>query len=166
MAHAQETRDLVRRKYVFDHWNLEQAAKYANIPKATARTWKEKARQAGDDWDKLRAAHFMAQGGLENIGRTILSGFLVQYQTTIEELNLNTDISPTDKVQALSSLADAYNKTIAANKKVLPETSHLATALEVLAMLGAFVQTKYPKHLAAFVEVLEPFGVEVEKKFG
>ncbi|HEZ4643454.1 TPA: DUF1804 family protein, partial [Neisseria meningitidis] len=23
-----------------------------------------------------------------------------------------------------------------------------------------------PKHLPAFVEVLEPFGVEVEKKFG
>ncbi|PKT96879.1 DNA-binding protein, partial [Neisseria meningitidis] len=27
-------------------------------------------------------------------------------------------------------------------------------------------QEKHPKHLPAFVEVLEPFGVEVEKKFG
>ncbi|MCZ2318886.1 DUF1804 family protein, partial [Neisseria meningitidis] len=25
---------------------------------------------------------------------------------------------------------------------------------------------KHPKHLPAFVEVLEPFGAEVEKKFG
>lgn len=30
----------------------------------------------------------------------------------------------------------------------------------------AFVQEKHPKHLPAFVEVLESFGVEVEKKFG
>lgn len=34
------------------------------------------------------------------------------------------------------------------------------------AALMAFVQEKHPKHLPAFVEVLEPFGAEVEKKFG
>ncbi|RKV71734.1 MAG: DUF1804 family protein, partial [Neisseria sp.] len=32
--------------------------------------------------------------------------------------------------------------------------------------LMVFVQEKHPKHLAAFVEVLEPFGAEVERKFG
>lgn len=166
MAHPQEKRDLVRQKYIFEQLPLEIAASFANIPVPTARSWKTAALKNGDDWDKLRAAHLMAGDGLESIGRTILSGFLVQYQTTIEQLNLDPNINPVEKVQALSSLADAYNKTVAANKKVLPETSNLATALQVLEMLGVFVQTKYPKHFGVFVEVLEPFGKEVEKKFG
>ena len=38
--------------------------------------------------------------------------------------------------------------------------------LELLQFLMVFVQEKHPKHLAAFVEVLEPFGAEVERKFG
>ena len=62
--------------------------------------------------------------------------------------------------------AGVITKTVAANKKVLPETSKLATALETIELMMDFVQEKHPKHLAAFVEVLEPFGVEVEKRFG
>lgn len=66
----------------------------------------------------------------------------------------------------IHELTERVTKTVAANKRVLPETSQLATALELLQFLMVFVQEKHPKHLAAFVEVLEPFGVEVEKKFG
>ncbi|WII93177.1 DUF1804 family protein [Kingella negevensis] len=90
---------------------------------------------------------------------------LFRTSPTFEALNNSENGDPIERVQALGSLADAYNKMVAANKKVLPETSELATALKVLEMLGVFVKEKYPKHLAAFVEVLEPFGVEVEKRF-
>lgn len=166
MAHPQETKEAVRRKYIFGQMALEAAAAVHAVSINTARSWKYAAKEQGDDWDKLRAAHLMAGGGLEETARTILSGFLLQYQTTIEELNQNPDISTTDKVQALSSLADSYNKTVAASRRVLPETGTLATALQVLEMLMEFVQQKHPKHLAAFVEVLEPFGEAVQKRLG
>lgn len=75
-------------------------------------------------------------------------------------------LAPSERAKLLASLADAFTKTVAANARIMPETSQLATALQVLDALAAFVQEKHPKHLAAFVEVLEPFGAEVEKKFG
>ncbi|MFV9472784.1 DUF1804 family protein [Pseudomonas aeruginosa] len=46
------------------------------------------------------------------------------------------------KVQLLASLADAYNKTVSASKRVLPEkTSALATAMEVLQRLASFIRS-------------------------
>ena len=60
----------------------------------------------------------------------------------------------------------AYNKTVAAKARILPETSKLATALEVVELLVQFVSEKHPKQLGALAEVLEPFGAVVEKRFG
>lgn len=165
MAISQDVRDRVRRLYVFDQMSLEMAALTCEVSFSTARRWKTTDKQKGDDWDKVRAANMMAGGGMEEVSRSILSGFLLQYQTTIEEINSNGDIKATDKVQLLTSLADAFNKTVGASRKVLPETSQLATALEVLKLLGEFVQTKHPKHMAAFMDILEPFGAEIEKRF-
>ena len=164
MAHPQESRDKLRRLFAFDQHSLETAATLCNIPLATARRWKQAAKDSGDDWDKIKAAHTMAGGSLEETSRAILAGFLVQYQNTIEHLNRHTDISPLDKAQALASLADSYNKTVAASKKVLPETSELATGMKVLQKLSEFVAKNYPKHLEAFVEILEPFGQALEQE--
>lgn len=165
MAHPQEKRDEVRRRYVFENCPLEMAAAFTQVPVATARSWKYAAKETGDDWDKVRAAHFMAGGGLEDVNRLIMAGFLVQYQATFEQLNGGgADIDPIARVQALGSLADAYNKMVAANKKILPETSELATAMRVLNLLAEFTAQKYPKHLAAIGELLEPFGAYMQDK--
>ena len=165
MAHPQEKRDEVRRRYVFENCPLEMAAAFAQVPVATARSWKYAAKETGDDWDKVRAAHFIAGGGLEDVNRLIMAGFLVQYQATFEQLNGGgADIDPIARVQALGSLADAYNKMVAANKKILPETSELATAMRVLNLLAEFTAQKYPNHLAAIGELLEPFGAYMQDK--
>jgi len=134
----------------------------------TARRWRDEAKAQGDDWNKLRAAHTLAGGSIDEIARAMMTSFLVQYQATMTMLQDAEveDLPPSKRVQLLASLADAFTKTVAANKRVLPETSQLATALELLQFLMVFVQEKHPKHLAAFVEVLEPFGAEVERKFG
>lgn len=166
MAHTQEVRDKVYRLYVFEQRPLEQAATSAGIPFSTARRWRESDRQKGKDWDKVRAANLMAGGGLEDVGREILTGFLVQYKSVIEELTHAEGISHTQKANMLASLADAFNKTVAASRKVLPETSELATAMEVLNFMAIFIQEKYPQHLSAFLEILEPFGQEINKKYG
>ncbi|CFQ99781.1 DUF1804 family protein [Yersinia enterocolitica] len=166
MAHPQETRDRLRRSYIFGQMSLEIAAAQAAVSFVTARRWKKEAQDNGDDWDKLRAAHVIAGGGLEDIGRAVLTGLVTQYQTTLEQLNCNSDIPAQQRVELLASLADAFNKAISASKKILPETSQLAIALDVLQKLSIFISEKHPQHLAAFVEILEPFGDEVEKHYG
>lgn len=166
MAHPKETRDKVYRLYVFEQQSLEIAALMAQVPFATARRWKDADKTKGRDWEKMRAANQMAGGGLEEVGRTILAGFLIQYRSTFDQLSVDQAMPAPKKVALLASLADAFNKTVAASRKVLPETSQLATALEVLNLLSVFLQQKYPQHLAAFLEILEPFGEEVQQKYG
>ncbi|MCP2041461.1 transposase-like protein [Neisseria sp. HSC-16F19] len=166
MAHPQETRDKLRQLYVGGGQTLETAALMCGITQGTARRWREQAKARGDDWDKLRAAYTLAGGSIEELGRAMMAGFLQQYNHTMELLQADADLAPLEKVKLLSSLADAFNKTVAANAKILPETSSLATALQVLEMLAAFVAERHPKHLVVLADVLEPFGAEVEKRFG
>lgn len=166
MAHPQEKRDALRGLYVSGSQTLENAALLCGIPQTTARAWKRAAKEKGDDWDKIRAAYTLAGHGIEDLSRAMLAGFLVQYNHTMTLLQDTRveDLMPSERAKLLASLADAFTKTVAANARVMPETSKLAVALEVLAMLGAFVKEQHPKHFAAFVEVLEPFGTVVEQK--
>ncbi|MBG6243247.1 MAG: DUF1804 family protein, partial [Candidatus Symbiopectobacterium sp. Dall1.0] len=130
MAHPQEIRDTLRRAYIFGQMSLEIAAAQSGVAFGTARRWKKDAQDAGDDWDKQRAAHMMAGGGLEDIGRAVLTGLVTQYQTTLEMLNGEEGIPARERVELLASLADAFNKATSASKKILPETSELSVALE------------------------------------
>ncbi len=166
MAHPPETRDKVRRAYVFDRLSLEVAAMKCGVSYGTASRWKAQAADGGDDWEKAQAAQLMAGGNIEDIGRQMLAGLVTQYQASMDELNRDTNLNPALKVQLLSSLADAFNKTVAASKRILPETSELATAMEVVQKLATFVQQRYPKHAQAFAELLEPFGDELARTYG
>lgn len=166
MAHPKETRDAVRRAYVHDRQSLEMAAAMHGVASGTARRWKLQAQDAGDDWDKAQSAQLLAGGGIEDVARQVLAGLVIQFQATMEAVQVDTEIKPAVKVQLLASLADAYNKTVSASKRVLPETSALATAMEVLQKLAVFIREKYPRHAPAFAEVLEPFGELLAKELG
>ncbi len=168
MAHPLETREKLRQLFISGNQTLEAAAVVCHIPLATARGWKKAAKEKGDDWDKLRAAYTLAGGGIEDLSRAMLAGFLAQYNNTMTMLQEDEteNLMPSERAKLLASLADAFTKTVAANARVMPETSKLATSLEVIEMLMVFVQREYPKHLAVLVEVMEPFGREIEKRFG
>lgn len=164
MAHPKETRDKVRRAYVLERQSLDMAAALHCVSYATARRWKQDALTEGDDWDKAQSAQLLAGGGIEEVARQVLSGLVMQFQATMQAVQQDTEIKPAVKVQLLASLADAYNKTVAASKRVLPETSTLATAMEVLQKLAEFIREQYPQHASAFAEVLEPFGEVIAKE--
>lgn len=166
MAHSPEIRDRVRRLYVFERLGLEMAALQCGVSMSTAGRWKREAETAGDDWDKLRAANILAGGGIENVARAALTGFMTQYQATMDTLNSNAEIQAEAKVKMLASLADSFNKTVSASRRVLPETSQLATAMEVVQALAVFIRENYPQHAAAFVEILEPFGNTLANSYG
>ena len=163
MAHGQETRDKLRRLYVFERLSLEVAAGQCGVSFATARRWKDKAETAGDNWEKLRAAHTMAGKDLEDIARQLLTDLVLQFKATMDAL-AREDIPASERVTLLTSLSDSYNKAISANKKLLPETSRLAVALEVLEKLADWLKAKRPELLGAFLDELEPFGAQLEKE--
>jgi len=158
MAHPKQTRERLRRAFVADRLSLEVAALKVKISYATAARWKAQALAAGDDWDKARAAQLMSDGGIEAVARQVLAGLVTQYQATMQAVTGDAEIEPAAKVQMLASLADAYNKTVSASKRILPETSELATAMQVVQHLAGFIRERFPQHRSAFAEVLEPFG--------
>ena len=166
MAHSDETRRAVRAGYVFDQLALETAADAQAVPVATARRWKSDARKAGDDWDKARAAQELAGGSLEDVLRQTLAVIVRQTQATMDAIEGATDMPPAAKVQAMASLADSYNKLLAAARRLMPETDQLGVAMGVVQLLLDFVRKNYPQHGAAIAEVLEPFGEEVTKAYG
>lgn len=165
MAHPPETREKLRRLYIQSQLSLQIVSSQCGVSFATASRWKREAQDSGDDWDKLRAANVLASGGMEDVGRAILMGLLVQYQATIDQLNINADMPPSQRIELLASLSDAFNKAVSSSKRILPETSQLATAMEVLTMLSAFISENHPQHMAAFVQLLEPFGNEIQRHY-
>lgn len=165
MAYPKEVRDKVRRAFVFDRLSLEVAAMKSGVNYSTARRWKDDARTVGDDWEKAQAAQLLAGGGIEGAARQMLAGMVTQYQATMVELD-SAEMKPADKVAMLASLADAYNKTINASKRVLPETNELAIAMGVVQRLATFIKDRYPEHVGAFADVLGPFGDELATAYG
>ena len=166
MAHGEEKRRAVRSAYVFEQLSLEIAALKAEVPFATVRNWKREAKAEGDDWDKARSAQMLAGGGIEEVVRQTLAVVVQQVQATVEAIQANPDMPPGEKVQALASLADAYNKLMAASRRLMPETDKLAVATDVAKRLAEFIRANFPQHQAAFAEVLGPFGEELARAYG
>jgi hypothetical protein len=163
--HGEEAIRAVRSACVFENASLDVAAARHGIPEATARRWKTEARKAGDDWDKARAAQFMAGGGIEDVVRQTLAVVVRQVQATIESIQNDADMPPGERVQNLASLADAYNKLIAASRRVMPETDRLAVAMDVIKRFAGFVQGAKPSLAAEFAALIEPFGEALEKEY-
>ena len=164
MAHSQSTKDDLRKKYIFDGLSLAMAAVMTEVSYPTAQRWKNVAADAGDNWDKVKTAHSMAGGDFEGMSRQILTDFVIQFQATMDMVKTTDNLLPSQRVEMLTSLADAYNKTIASSRKILPETSKLAVALQVLELLAKYIQEHKPDLLIEFMDVLDPFGDLIAKE--
>ncbi len=165
MAHPPEKKAQVRTGFVTDKLDLEQAAIRAGVPYDTARKWKSLAAAAGDDWDRARAAHSLTSSGAGTLAQLVLHDFLIMYQETVEATKADVALSAKDKAETLSRLADAFQKTMSAVAKAAPDLGRFAVATEILADLADFVAQKYPQYRAGLVEVLEPFGAFIAKKY-
>lgn len=164
MAYGKDKINEVRKLYVFERFSLDKASDFANVSYATCQRWKNQAKAQGDDWDKLRAAHTMASGDIEDLGVEILTNFIVTFKSAMEELKENPQLDPEKKVKLLASVSDSYVKAVAANQKTMPEVSKLAVALQVIDLLGKYIGEHKPELLSPFMEVLEPFGEMLDKE--
>lgn len=166
MAHSEETKRAVRAAYVHKGLPLEAAAERHSVPIDTARRWKRVSKVVGDDWDNARAASRLSGESKEEILQAVIEDYLLLHKSTIEDIKGDKSSPPIKKAEALSRLADAFHKTMHAMGEVSPELSRLAIAHEILSKLSKFITEKYPKHGPAFIEVLEPFGIELAKFYG
>lgn len=166
MAHSDDTRRAVRAAFVHDQLGLEVAAVKCGVPVATARRWIRDARDAGDDWEKARTAQMIAGGGMEAIARQTMAMFSQQAQATLQMLQDDTQIAPLERSKALASLADSFNKLVASNARLMPETDKLAVALDVIKRLSEFVRANHPQLAGGFAEILGPFGDEIARAYG
>jgi hypothetical protein len=166
MAHGPEVRAALRAAYIYEMQGLEAAAQRLDISFASASRWKRESKEAGDDWDKARAAARLAGQGADNVTREVLEDFVILFQSTITQLKTDPDVPALDKAEALSRLSDAYYKTMRATAANNPKLNKLAVAMEVLQLLVKFIRDDHPQHIESLLDVLEGFGAKVTEVFG
>nr|WP_321460413.1 DUF1804 family protein [uncultured Cohaesibacter sp.] len=166
MAHKDEKRIDARRAYIWDQQSVPVIALSIGVSEATVRRWKRDAKQSGDNWDVARAAHMMAGEGLETVVSGVVEQFVTLFKATIEQLQDDGNLSPEERVKAMASLSDAFNKMVASAGRVAPKISELGVANDVLQRQAEFIREFYPQHAAAFLEILEPFGERLVEVYG
>lgn len=165
MAYSKETRAKARALYVFSRYSLPTIAVSLDVAAGTIARWKADARGSGDDWDIARSAATMQGEGFDKLVSDAVEGFTVMFQATMEQIQQAEDMMPSDKAKMMASLADSFNKMINSAGRASPNLSKLGIATEVLQKLAEFIRENFPKHQDAFLEVLEPFGLEVAKAY-
>ncbi|MGP3505825.1 DUF1804 family protein [Paracidovorax citrulli] len=163
MAHAQEKRTQLRGLYIYQRLPMEAACKKLGVPRSTANRWKSEALEKGDDWDTVRAAVALGDDNFASLSKKLLEDYLVQHQATMDQLREATGMSARDRAETLASMSDSFNKTMASFKRLAPDLDRQAVQIDVLQRFVTFAQARYPQHLQAVAEMLEPFGEELAK---
>lgn len=166
MAHPQERRQQLRGLFVFKQLPMEAACAAMSLPKTTGNRWKHDAKAQGDDWDSARAAVALGDDNFKQLSQRLLQDYLTLHQAMIDEIKVNTKLDTEQKTKMLASLSDSFNKSIAAFRRIAPELNRHAIALDALQRFASFAQGKFPKHVPALLEMLEPFGEELAKAYG
>jgi len=172
MAHPQATRNAVRSAYVFDCLPLESAAERNGVGYQTTRKWKARASAKGDCWDKARDAATLSSGDLGKENTSIIQQFVRMFNAVIEgleDVEGEQKVTAMQRVEALAKLSDAYAKFTKAAGGGDKSIAKLAVALEVLDEQSKFVRAHYsddPERMAFFIEMLEPFGQQLNEVFG
>ncbi|MBI1175664.1 MAG: DUF1804 family protein [Sideroxydans sp.] len=163
MAHPQETRDRVRQLYI-EGMPLNGAAVTCGVSYDTARDWKAKSKEKGDDWDTARAAFRISEQGMDELNQQLVEDFARQVITTTRELE-EAKIPAANKAQLLAQLADAYAKFSKAFARVNPQYSGLAVALDTLKVVVEHLKKHDPAVLRTLHPHIEDIGSTLGKRY-
>lgn len=173
LSETHEKNDLhcsVRLAYLGNGGNLTKAARACGVSESTARRWRAKDRTMGLDWNAGnpenrmgQAAGCLAGNRREILVSALLEDYLSLHQEAVAAVKSGV-IEPLERVNALSRLSQALDRTLRALGKASPELSRLAVARWVLERQAEFVRLRFPEHLGMFVEMLEPFGEELVRE--
>ena len=166
MAHGTEKRTQLRGLFVYKRLPMEAACGAMALPVVTGRLWKREAAAKGDDWDTARGAVALGDENFRDMSRRLLEDYLTQHEHIMGELKADKNITALDRIKAMGMLSDSLTKTLASMKRVMPEVNRHAVALDALQRLCSFGQQRFPQHVAALIEMLEPFGEDLAKAYG
>jgi hypothetical protein len=107
----------------------------------------------------------LAGGGMESVAREMLMSLIIQIKSVVDIVG-TAEINALEKAKAITSMTDSLSKALAASKRILPETSELATALETIQLLTEFARERMPQHLPVVLELIEPFGETLAAHYG
>lgn len=162
MAYSEDTRARLRALYI-EGMPLTGAASSVSVPYETAREWKRRAKEKGDDWDTARAAYRVSEQGIDDLNKQLVEDMARQIVVTTRELDA-ARIAPSDKAQLLATLADAYAKFSRAFARINPAYSGLAIAMDTLKALTDYLREHDRPALAALLPHLDGIGALLSRR--
>jgi len=164
MSSEQDKRRKARADYIYRRMTGATISMTLDISQATFGRWKKAAKDAGDDWDIARTASIMAGEGIETVVSSVIEDFMIMAQSVLEQIK-HGDLPLDQKVKHLVALADAMTKMTTSAGKLAPKISELGVAQDVMQYLVDFVREKFPQHVAAILEIIEPFGESLARRY-
>lgn len=165
MANDMDVRRKARSDYVYRRMTAATISMTLGISQATFGRWKKAAKENGDDWDIARSASLMAGEGIETVVSSVVEDFMIMAQSLLDEIK-NGELALDQKVKHLVALADAMTKMTASAGKLAPKISELGVAQDVMQYLIEFVRENFPQHIAVILEIIEPFGEQLARRYG
>lgn len=166
MAHNDDKRQALRNSYIYERLDLKAAAAKHTVPYSTARSWKQKAENKGDNWDRARNAARQNAGPAGDFSLQILEDFAIQYQSIMDDIKEDKDMGPVQRTEVMTKLGDSYAKVMKIAGGNDNKIAKLSIALETLKLFSTFIEQEYAHNLEPFSNMLERFGAVVTKHYG
>lgn len=143
--------------------NPTAAAEKLGVPVATLRAWRKRDLEAGKPWEPVAGVgNSPVKRDRATLVSTLLEDYLALHLEAMAALKQKDD-DPLKRVEAISRLSQALDRTLRALNKASPELSRLTIAHEFLDRQGQFIKEHFPQHLPAFLEILDPFGMDLAR---
>lgn len=166
MAHDMEKVKKARTMYIYQSCTFDDIARVMRIPSKTIRNWRDRAiERDGDDWDKARHVASLSEQNVEAINRQVYADWLSRFHEVQKQILADEAMGTIEKVGALASLADSFNKMIAALRKIEPEVSIASTALRVLEIITNYLNGTDRQLAHKFGEHIDAIGVKIQEEF-
>lgn len=165
MANDMDKRRKARSDFVYRRMTQATISMTLGISQATFGRWKKASKENGDDWDIARSASLMAGEGIETVVSSVVEDFMIMAQSLLDDIK-NGELALDQKVKHLVALADAMTKMTASAGKLAPKISELGVAQDVMQYLVEFVRENFPQHITAILEIIEPFGEQLARRYG
>lgn len=152
--------------YIYEKCTFEDISRAIAVPAKTIRAWKKRALEKdGDDWDKTRHISELSEQNVESINRQVYASWLTKFQEVQTKILNDKDMDSMTRVSALASLADSFNKMVAALRKIEPEVNIASTALRVLEIIADYLNGADAVLARKFGEHIDAIGVKIQTEF-
>lgn len=164
--YSAEKKDAVRRAYVVDRLDLKTVARLHEVPYATVRDWRNKARGRHNDWERSRRANQLSEGGMDYFARIVMDEFVPLLESSIKAVTEDKSISAEKRAELVSRLADSLTKTTRSVGATNPALQRLAFANDLIRQQVDFARERFPQHVPALLEMMEAFGEHLGLVYG